>query len=103
MRANLGALARGCNKARSPSVKMARSETMEPVFYVMAILGCGDDQSQCREARVEPVRYHNAAQCQAAMAQVLPRHADLSFPVIVAACQRRGEQMARNDMRAPRG
>ena len=76
---------------------------MEPVFYVMAILGCGDDQSQCREARVEPVRYQSAAQCQEAMAQVLPRHADLSFPVIVAACQRRGEQMARNAAPIPRG
>lgn len=76
---------------------------MEPVFYVMAILGCGDDQSQCREARVEPVRYQNAAQCRAAMAQVLPRHADLSFPVIVAACQRRGEQIARGEARARQG
>lgn len=76
---------------------------MEPVFYVMAILGCGDDQAQCREARVEPVRYQSAAQCQAAMAQVLPRHADLSFPVIVAACQRRGEQMVRSEPRDVRG
>lgn len=76
---------------------------MEPVFYVMAILGCGDDQSQCRETRVEAVRYQSAAQCQAAMAQVLPRHADLSFPVIVAACQRRGEQMARTQGQSPRG
>jgi len=76
---------------------------MEPVFYVMAILGCGDDQSQCREARVEPIRYQSAAQCQAAMAQILPRHADLSFPVIMAACQRRGEQLARSEQRASRG
>ena len=43
---------------------------MEPVFYVMAILGCGDFQDQCQQARVEPVRYQSAAQCQAAMAQV---------------------------------
>ena len=76
---------------------------MEPVFYVMAILGCGDAQEQCREARIEPIRYRSAAQCQEAMAQVLPRHADLSFPVIAAACQRRGEQMVRNDARPLRG
>ena len=75
---------------------------MEPVFYVMAILGCGDAQEQCREARIEPVRYRSVAQCQAAMATVLPRHADLSFPVIAAACQRRGEQMARSEARPPR-
>ena len=68
---------------------------MEPVFYVMAILGCGDMQEQCQQARVEPVRYESAAQCQAAMSQVLPRHTDLSFPTIAASCQRKGEQMAR--------
>ncbi|WP_423606513.1 hypothetical protein [Sphingomonas sp. MS122] len=75
---------------------------MEPVFYVMAILGCGDGQLQCREVRVEPVRYRSAAQCQVAMAQTLPRHADLSFPTIVASCQQRGARMARNETRAPR-
>lgn len=68
---------------------------MEPVFYVMAILGCGDFQDQCRQVRVEPARYESAAQCQAAMAAVLPRHTDISFPTIAASCQRRGEQMAR--------
>ncbi len=74
---------------------------MEPVFYVMAIMGCGDLQNQCQQARIEPVRYQSAAQCQAAMAEVLPRHTDLSFPTIAASCQRRGEQMARNDARRP--
>ncbi len=76
---------------------------MEPVFYVMAILGCGDGQEQCREARVEPVRYESAAQCQAAMATVLPRHMDLSFPTVAAACQRKGEQTARRETNRTRG
>ena len=67
---------------------------MEPIFYVMAILGCGDMQSQCEQARIEPARYRTVAQCQAAMAQVLPRHMDLSFPTIAATCQPRGEQVA---------
>lgn len=71
---------------------------MEPVFYVMAILGCGDFQDQCQQARIEPVRYQSAAQCQAAMAQVLPRHTDLSYPTIAASCQRQGERVARSDI-----
>lgn len=75
---------------------------MEPVFYVMAILGCGDGQMQCREARVEPVRYESAAQCQMAMSQVLPRHMDLSYPTIAATCQRKGAHVARNEARPPR-
>lgn len=68
---------------------------MEPVFYVMAILGCGDFQDQCQQARIEPARYQSAAQCQAAMADVLPRHMDLSFPTVAASCQRQGQQMAK--------
>lgn len=72
---------------------------MEPVFYVMAILGCGDFNDQCQQARIAPVRYQTAAQCQAAMAQVLPQHMDLSYPTIAATCQRRGEQMAQTETR----
>jgi hypothetical protein len=68
---------------------------MEPVFYVMAILGCGDFNDQCQQARIEQTRYTSVAQCQAAMAEILPRHADLSFPTIAATCQRQGQQMAR--------
>ncbi|MBX3595270.1 hypothetical protein [Sphingomonas sp.] len=73
---------------------------MEPVFYVMAILGCSDGQMQCREVRTEPTRYQSAAQCQAAMVQVLPRHTDLMYPTVAAACQQRGQQMAKADTRA---
>lgn len=75
---------------------------MEPVFYVMAILGCGDGQMQCREVRTEPVRYQSAAQCQAAMAQVLPRHTDIMYPTIAATCQRKGAQFANTGSRAQR-
>ena len=67
---------------------------MEPLYYVMAILGCADDGATCRQARIEPVRYESSGQCQAAMATALQRHADLSFPVIQAACQRRGVNVA---------
>ena len=32
---------------------------MEPLFYVMAIMGCGDGQAQCPQARVEPAQYQS--------------------------------------------
>lgn len=67
---------------------------MEPLFYVMAILGCGDDGAACQQARVESVRYQSVNQCQAAMATALERHTDLVFPVIQATCQRRGANVA---------
>lgn len=67
---------------------------MEPLYYVMAILGCGDDGAACQQARIEPTRYSSPAQCQAAMATALQRHVDLSFPVVQATCQRRGLDVA---------
>lgn len=67
---------------------------MEPVFYLMAILGCGDEGAQCSQQRVEPVRYQTAAQCQAAMPAALRRNTDIDYPVITAACQQHGERYA---------
>ena len=73
---------------------------MQPLYYVMAILGCGDDGVACQQARMEPVRYQTAAQCQAAMAGALQRNSDLSFPVVQAACQKQGLTIASNESRA---
>ena len=76
---------------------------MEPVYFVLAIMGCGDGQAECREARVESVRYQTAAQCQAALPQALARNTDLDFPVISGACRATGPRWARNEARPPRG
>lgn len=75
---------------------------MESLYYVMAIMGCGDDGAACQQARVEAVRYENRAACQAAMSAALSRSTDLSFPVIQATCQQRGMVIAANGAK-PRG
>lgn len=76
---------------------------MDSVFYVMAIMGCGDLQDQCQQARIEPTRYRTVVECQAAMTEVLPRHMDLSFPTVAATCQRSGNLIAKADQpRLPR-
>ncbi|MET0375229.1 MAG: hypothetical protein ABW128_13355 [Rhizorhabdus sp.] len=67
---------------------------MDPVYFVMAILGCSDDGMACRQARIEPVRYENAAKCQAAIDSVLPRQTDLDFPMVGASCQAQGGRVA---------
>ena len=67
---------------------------MEPVFFVLAIMGCGDAAGGCAEARVEPARYATMQQCQAAMPAALVRSTDLSYPVLTAACRGSGMQMA---------
>lgn len=75
---------------------------MEPVFFVMAILGCGDDGIRCREQRVEPVRYASAAACQEAVAAALIRNADIDYPVVGAECRAQGTRMAREQPTARR-
>jgi hypothetical protein len=77
---------------------------MQQVFYVLAIMGCGDDSAACSQARIEPVRYTSYVACQEAMPGALQRNTDLSFPVIAAACQRQAPRMAdRDPPRARRG
>jgi hypothetical protein len=66
---------------------------MEPMFYVMAIMGCGDGTSNCAQARVEPVHYATIQQCQAAMPAALIRNSDIDYPVVSAACRSVGQQL----------
>ncbi len=76
---------------------------MEPLYYMMAILGCSDAGTQCQQARLEPARYASAAQCQAEMAAALQRSTDLLYPVVQASCQRSGVTMVGRDRPRPRG
>ena len=68
---------------------------MEPVFFVMAILGCGDANSQCTEARVVPARYGTLAACRAALPEQLARNTDVPFPTIGADCRSSGARMVK--------
>ncbi|MBY0519905.1 MAG: hypothetical protein K2P79_05700 [Sphingomonas sp.] len=74
---------------------------MDPLFYVMAIMGCSDGSEACAQARVEPAQYRTIAACQAAMPQVLMRNSDLSFPVITATCRGSGIHMVDRRPAAP--
>lgn len=76
---------------------------MEPLFYVMAIMGCSDGGSGCAEARVDPVRYSSIQACQAAMPAALLRHTDLEFPTIGAACRSNGPRMVDRRAGTPAG
>lgn len=77
---------------------------MEAVFFVMAIMGCGDASTACTEVRVDPVRYSTVQQCQAALPAALARNNDLSFPVITGACRSNAPQWAKSSAKvATRG
>jgi len=77
---------------------------MDQIFYVLAIMGCGDDSLACRQARVEPARYTSYVACQEAMPAALSRNTDVDFPVISAACQKQSATMvqAKGDRRTGR-
>lgn len=64
---------------------------MDPLFYVMAIMGCGDGNSACQQARVEPVHYQSIRACQQAMPAALARNSDVDYPVVTATCQATGQ------------
>lgn len=76
---------------------------MEPLFYVLAIMGCGDGGAACAQARVEPAQYRSVEQCQAAMPEALARNTDLDYPVISATCHGKGERVAQTRTAHARG
>ncbi|MEG3176919.1 hypothetical protein U1872_11820 [Sphingomonas sp. RB3P16] len=76
---------------------------MDPLFYVMAILGCGDGSTACQQARVEQVQYRSIGECQRAMPAALARNGDIDYPVVAAACRANGAPMAQNARPAPHG
>ena len=63
---------------------------MEPVLFVMAILGCGEGDAPCRELRLDQARYRSEAACMAQAESVLMRNDDLAFPNVVASCRPAG-------------
>ena len=60
---------------------------MGPVYYVIAILGCGDGSVQCSPAATVPTQYSTQAACEAATGDALVANSDLDFPMIVAECR----------------
>jgi hypothetical protein len=76
---------------------------MDQVFYVVALMGCGDSGLACQQARVEPIRYSSFAACQQAMPAALERNTDIEWPVIGAACQQKSGRMAENKTAQPGG
>lgn len=63
---------------------------MEPLIFVMAILGCGEGDAPCRELRLVEQRFASEQACMAATEDVLARNDDILFPSVVAQCRRDG-------------
>lgn len=61
---------------------------MGPAIYILAILGCGEDQTACQTVAVQPTHYASAAACDAGIDAVAQRPIAADYPVIVAQCLR---------------
>ena len=60
---------------------------MGPGYFVIAILGCADGGSACTPVATLPVRYENAAQCDAATVAALESNSNFDFPTLLAKCR----------------
>lgn len=76
---------------------------MGPVFFVMAIMGCGDGSTACTQARTVATHYTSLSQCRAALPAQLAENSDLSFPTIAADCRANGPLIVRTETKTNRG
>jgi len=68
---------------------------MGPLFYVIAILGCGEAETQCEEVAVAESRYQSLESCTSATAAAMAAYGDALYPVVVAQCRQAGAPAAR--------
>ena len=76
---------------------------MDALVYVVAILGCGDGNAPCTQARIAPARYETLAQCRAALPEQIAMNTDISFPSIGADCRAVGTQLVKAEGKDHRG
>lgn len=67
---------------------------MDPLIYVVAILGCSDSGQMCEPVAQEAVRYETRSACLAAAQAVLPTYSGADYPVVQARCETRGYSVA---------
>jgi hypothetical protein len=61
---------------------------MGPAIFILAIMGCGEDQTACQTVAVMPQQYQSVAACDAGIDAAVQRHIDIDYPVVVAQCLR---------------
>jgi len=60
---------------------------MEPVYYVIAILGCSDGSEQCTPVATVPTHYATREACSARTQQALLTNDGFDFPMLMAECR----------------
>ena len=62
------------------------SAAMEPAFFIIAILGCGEGDAPCEQVQLLAPRYESRAACTEATDRALTEAGDALYPVVVAQC-----------------
>lgn len=61
---------------------------MGPAVFIMAILGCGEADVDCRQVAMVDSSYASLDACNAATIGEVERRLDAAYPVVVAQCRR---------------
>lgn len=67
---------------------------MEPLTFIIAVLGCGEANTPCQEVRRLEARYESPTACAAATEAAVARNSDVDYPVVVAQCVAGGRALA---------
>jgi hypothetical protein len=70
---------------------------MDPVLFLIAIMGCGEGDTACRQIRTLDTRYESHAACTAATEAAVAQNSDIEYPVVVAQCVAAGAAPASHD------
>ena len=75
---------------------------MEPVYFVIAILGCADGGSSCTPVATLPTHFATREACSAATGPALIDNNNYDYPSLLARC-RAGESKAAQAQEMPSG
>lgn len=59
---------------------------MEPLTFLIAIMGCGEGEAPCRQVRILEARYESRAACGAATEAAVLGNVEIDYPVVAAEC-----------------
>ncbi len=59
---------------------------MGPGIFLIAIMGCGEGDSACRQVRLLDTQFQSRVECVAASEQALTRNTDVDYPTVIAQC-----------------
>jgi hypothetical protein len=80
---------------------------MSSALFILAILGCGEAEAECRQVAVADTVYQSAEACTAQTGQMVAAYQEIQYPVVVAECRpanaRPASQIRADEVKLPAG